>query len=268
MRNPIAKLVFSAAIALAFAVTARPALAQFGGSNWDFSKHWDVTIGGGVLYGPTYEGADSLRPMPIPYFSIDWNDRFSLSSDDGLHLAVVKWKHLSFGLAGNVRLPRKPVDDSALHHLDRVGWAVEVGGYVDYNPPGFDISLEARQDIAGGHGGAVVEFNARGQLALGKSFLMEFGPNLNWASKSYMQSYFGITPAQSLRSGFKTFNVGANFKDIGFTVSGAYLFGTHWRFLLQANYSRLLDTVTDSPLIREKGDPNQYSLSAVFAYHF
>ncbi len=245
---------------------ALPAVAQAG--DWDLNRHWDITLGGGVFYGPTYEGADSLRPTPIPYFDFEWNNRFSLSSDDGLHFAFVKWKDLSFGLAGNLRLPRKPSDDSALHHLSRVGWAVEAGGYIDYNPPGFDISLEARHDIAGGHGGTVVEFNARGQLPIGKAAYVEFGPNLNWASKNYMQSYFGITPSQSARSGFNVFRPGGGFKDVGFTVDGGYKINPYWRLLVEATYSRLLDTVTDSPLIREKGDPNQYSFSVVLAYHF
>jgi outer membrane scaffolding protein for murein synthesis (MipA/OmpV family) len=245
-----------------------PAMAAQAASDWDLAHHWDVAIGGGALYGPTYEGADSLRPSPIPYFDFEWNDRLSLSSDDGLHFAFVDWQHLSFGFAGNAKLPRKPSDDSALHRLGRVGLSLEAGGYIDYNPPGFDISLEVRHDIAGGHGGTVAEFNVRGQLPIGQSFVMEFGPNVNWASKNYMQSYFGITPSQSLKSGFKKFSPNGGLKDVGFTVSGAYLFDQHWRLLLEANYARLMDNVADSPLIREKGDPNQYSLSVVVAYHF
>jgi len=255
-------------IAIFAALALCPVGAAQAASDWDLGRHWDITVGGGALYGPTYEGADSLRPSPIPYFDFEWNDRFSLSSDDGLHFAFVNWKHLSFGFAGNARLPRKASDDSALHHLGRVGLSLEAGGYIDYNPPGFDISLEVRHDIAGGHGGTVAEFNVRGQVPIGKSFVMEFGPNVNWASKNYMQSYFGITPGQSLNSGFKVFSPNAGLKDVGFTFSGAYLFNEHWRLLVEATYARLMDVVVDSPLIREKGDPNQYSFAVMLAYHF
>ncbi len=266
VENALKTFVFAALSMATLALTALPAGAQTA-FDWDLSRHWDVTIGAGGLWAPNYEGSDNHKLSPIPYFDFEWNGRFSLSSTDGLHLAIIKWQDLSIGLAGDARLPRNSSDDRALNHLGRVGLSIETGGYIDYNPRGFDISIEARHDIAGGHGGTVVEFNARGQLEFGK-FGVEFGPNVNWASKSYMQSYFGINNAQAASSGYAPYNIRGGFKNVGFTVDGQYKFDEHWRIGFEADYARLLDSAAKSPLVRSRGSADQYTFSTVIAYHF
>jgi outer membrane scaffolding protein for murein synthesis (MipA/OmpV family) len=180
----------------------------------------------------------------------------------------VKWHDLSFGLAGNARLPRRPSDDRTLSQLNKVGLSIEAGGYIDYNPKGIDVSLEVRHDIAGGHGGTIAELNLRGQIQLGKKFAFEFGPNVTLADGKYMRSYFGITAAESARSGYARFKPDGGIKDFGFTVAGGYSFDQHWRLLGQVQYARLIDDAAESPIVKGRGSRNQFEFDLMLAYHF
>lgn len=46
-------------------------------SVWDKEK-WDVSIGGGAMYSPKYEGSDNMEVEAMPYLDIEWNDRVFL----------------------------------------------------------------------------------------------------------------------------------------------------------------------------------------------
>lgn len=44
------------------------------------NKIWDVSLGGGALVRPTYEGSDRYRVSPAPFVTVTYNDFFRSAS--------------------------------------------------------------------------------------------------------------------------------------------------------------------------------------------
>ena len=229
---------------------------------------WQLTIGGGMLVHPTYEGSNNYHVDPWPVFDLNWNDRVSISTLDGIHLSAIKWGDFRLGVAGNLRFGRQPHDDRALNHLPRIKDNLELGGFVEYNPPGIDILFEVRNNILGEDGGTIAELEAHLQLQPTDRWGIEFGPNLSWADGQFMRRYFGIDTVHAPLSGYPAYHPGAGFKSVGLFLGSEYKLTEHWLLIGNATYSRLLGPASRSPLVKNAGDANQIELGLFLAYRF
>ena len=174
---------------------------------------------------PLYAGHDFASPAMqfvesrewIPAFDIRYKDWLFLSSRRGLGLDLIQdqdrvWRA---GPIINYRLPRYDGESNALSGLGDVDGAVEAGGYVEYTPSPFGGKLEVRQGF-GGHHGILVDMGVSYRETLTDELMLNLGPGATWASDDYMETYFGISSAQSARSGYSAFDADAGFKDVSF----------------------------------------------------
>ncbi len=231
----------------------------------------DVTfdIGVGGVWRPAFEGADEYQVDPMPALDIRYKDWLFLSSRRGLGLDLIQdqdqvWRA---GPIVSYRLPRHDGDSSALSGLGDVDGTVEAGGYVEYTPSPFGGKLELRQGF-GGHHGILVDMGVSYREKLTDELMLNLGPGATWASGDYMETYFGISSAQSARSGYPAFDADAGFKDAGF---GGALTYSPLPFLALtgfANYERLLGDAADSPLVRDGGSPNQVMVGVTMTLRF
>jgi outer membrane scaffolding protein for murein synthesis (MipA/OmpV family) len=67
-----------------------------------------------------------------------------------------------------------------------------------------------------------------------------------------MQSYFGITPEQSARSGYAVYEPGAGLRDIRLGSSLTYIINRDWAATLAVSASSLQGDAKDSPIVRER----------------
>ena len=86
-----------------------------------------------------------------------------------------------------------------------------------------------------------------------------------WADDNYMQTFFGVTPLQSARSGLPVFNAEAGIKDVTVGLNVIYLFDHHWFLMTNTGVKQLLDDAPDSPITHESTSP---VFSSVVGYRF
>ena len=79
---------------------------------------------------------------------------------------------------------------------------------------------------------------------------------------------FGITEAQSIASGLPEFHAGSGIKDVAARVGVRFNKWKHWDFATYVAYSRLMSDASDSPLVRQRGSPNQFIWSIAGQYRF
>ena len=80
-----------------------------------------------------------------------------------------------------------------------------------------------------------------------------------------MQSYFGVTAAQSAATGYPVFEPGAGFFALAASVGGRKRIARDWVLLYGAGASRLLGAAADSPLTRQ---PASWSVNSGLVYQF
>lgn len=240
---------------------------------------WKITLGVGTLYKPAFLGSKDYQMMAFPDIKIEYKDRF-FASLFGVGYKVICNDVWSVGPIVKLDFGRSEHDDNpfriagektnALRGMGNVDTTVELGGFVEYNIGPFAYQLEMRQGI-GGHKGFIIEtgFDFRGFIDKpGKSIMYSVGPRLTLADANYNNAYFGITRSQSINSGLSRYDAAAGVVSYGIggfvvvpltdTLS-AGVFG---------GYDRLASGPADSPLIKKRGDANQFMGGLRLSYEF
>jgi len=182
----------------------------------------DVRIGVGTAFVPKYEGDNNIRLIAAPVLSARYKDIISL---DGAQLRFNLFDlHQSpgshpFSAGPMIRLDfgRDESDSRDLRGLGDVGASFEMGGFVNYNIGPGRIRATIRQDVANGHKGAIATVDAGMVVYRTNKLVLAAQTGLTWASGHYMQTFFGITPLQSVRSGLPVYTPGSGLKSWSIT---------------------------------------------------
>jgi MipA family protein len=219
-----------------------------------------IEIGAGGAMRPAYEGARGYEFDPTGFFSLHylWVPGFGIVKNEQ--------RAEGFSVGPSFRYVRKrdSGDHPELRGLDSVDAAFELGGRFAYQWSMFRPWLAVRHGL-GGHDGIVAETGL--ELRFRPSAVTEFavGPRASFATGEYMKTYFGVTNAESVRSGLGVYNPGSGIKGAGVEVSGRYEFTPQWALVGMANYERLIGDVAASPLVK-LGDENQITARLGLSY--
>ena len=264
--------ILAVAVVLTLGLPLAPARADDASSLRD---DWDVTVGAGFRYGPAYESGRSYRGQPVPYLDAEWYDingheRSFFSTEDGVGVDLLSTEHWKIGPYLYWRPGRRASDSGALNGLDDSHNSLQAGAFVEYDPNDCcDVFLKARRDVGGTDHGSFVDLGGEINAPIAPAHWFA-GVKLSttWANKPGLQPLFGITPSQSARTDLPVYSPTHGFKDVELQPSVTYQFDDHWATQTFMTYERLLDTVTDSPLVRERGTADQFSAGLLLLYHF
>jgi outer membrane protein len=250
---------FQFAIILTLAGTPS-AFAQTPDSDWIYGADGEdivLEMGGGILTRPKFESSDdyTLRPWPV---------------------VQLEYLHLPFGTFGgseralkfspSFRIISERDDDGDLAGLGNVDTAYEVGGTVSYRVGMFRGLATLRRGF-GGHHGWVGEGGVDAILDPTPKLEIAVGPRVHFASDDYLDTYLGVTPAQSAASGLPAFDPDGGVKGVGAEAEGKYRLSRRWAVVGKAGYERLIGDAADSP-ITDLGSKNQFTANIGLTYRF
>lgn len=240
---------------------------------------WKFTLGAGVMYKPAFVGSKDYQALALPNIKVEYRDRFFASpmevgynviNGDGWRVGPIMKQ--DFGRTEDddnpFRIAGKKTD--ALRGLGDLDATVELGGFVEYNFEPLSYTLELRQGV-GGHKGLIGEtgLNYMGFAEqLGKPVMYAFGPRATFADSNYNNANFGINQTQSANSGLARYRADSGLVSYG--VSGFAVMNLSESVSLGAfgSYDRLGSEAADSPLIKERGDKNQFMGGVRLSYEF
>ena len=283
------------ALAIAAALPAAPALAQdastpaVSGSQGGFDLNKDnVTVGVGAVRLPDYEGSNDYRFTAAPAaigtfkgfnFSLIGN-RFDV---DLIRDTSPKGYDFQLGPVVVVNFNRDSVSsihDARVKALGELDTAFELGGYVGFGKRGvitspydkLSVSVSYRHDVSGVSDSAIVTPSINYLTPLSTKSAAAIFASAEHGGRGYAQTYFGVTPQQSLasglpvyspRAGWKSFTAGALYTQ---SITGNLLHG--FKLLAGGTYSHLMDDFGDSPLVRIAGSRTQWLGAVGVAYTF
>lgn len=264
------------AVAVACAVTgmmtglASPAFAQYAPTVAPTT--WYVTVGAWGMFTPEYVGSESLKFTGRPIVS--WRkegarDWLSLPND-GLGIALIETDTFRAGPVANLRFARDI--DIRQRGFDRVGsidTSIEAGAFAEFWPVQWlRTRLEVRHGVIGA-GGVVAEMTADAVLRPDSQWTFAFGPRLSLASGTYMDDYFGVTPAEAAATGLRTYDAGSGLHSYGVGAFARYRMTPQWTTYASAEYARLAGSASDSPIVNDRhGSPDQYTFGLGLSYTF
>jgi outer membrane scaffolding protein for murein synthesis (MipA/OmpV family) len=230
---------------------------------------WQVVAGTAVELLPAYAGARAYRVMGGPVINVQYRDVAFFSTGDGLGYNFLHGDHYRVGAAIAYDLGRRVrYDDTNLQGMGNISAAPVVklyGSYVLSKKFPLILRLDARQ-LVGGANGAVGDVGLYMPLpGSSKRFVMFAGPSITLATHRYLQSEFGVTPAQSLASGHPVFDPHAGTDAVGAGFSATRFLGDHWLLNLDTAISRLKGSADISP-ITERSTQRVLALSAAYRW--
>lgn len=271
---------------LAATAFATPAAAQDGTApaaspsslpNTDSGADFYV-VGLGAAVLPDYEGSDDYSFSPVPaatgrvsgFNFLLAGNRFSV---DLIRDGVGPTWDFQAGPIAVVNLNRsstKGIDDAQVRALGKVDTAIELGGYVGVGKTGvltsqFDrlsASISYRKDVAGGHKSTVLAPTVTYVTPLSTRALAGIFVSGERAGQGYADSYFSITPNQSLTSGLPVYTARGGWKNwtlgvlAGRSISGDLRSG--WQLFGTVVYRKLLNDFADSPIVARNGSSSQW----------
>jgi len=238
---------------------------------------WIVTIGLEGRIIPAWPGA------PDSKFGLSGFPLFSLRKDgtppeffgprDSFGFSVIDLGQFKLGPAVRIIWERKASDYTALNGLGDVNYTVQAGGYAEFWPLAW---LRLRGEVRQGFGG---ETGLTGDAFLDAvvpagQFRFSGGPRLTLQSAAAISPYFSITQAQSAGStisglpALPVYNASGGLYSYGAGAQVEYFFNPQWSAHAFTEYERLTGSAADSPLVTQRGSPNQFTFGLGGTYSF
>lgn len=226
------------------------------------SPSWEGAVGMSVLHSPTYLGSSDHETRALPglflrygRFAVTTASGFVTRSNDevnrGVSADLVQRDNLRVTLSARLDGGRDPDDDDFLRGLDRIRPTVRARlSAVRRFRSGWRLGLALSPDVLGRGGGVLGDANASYEWMLAPHLRANAGVGITAADGRYMRSYFGVSAAESLRSGHAEYSPGAGLRDVGASFGLRADLGPHWVGYANASALRLLGPTLDSPLTR------------------
>ncbi len=213
----------------------------------------EFELGLGGTVAPRYEGSDSylLSPWPIVRLKrLTLPNGFQIGGGDGMGFSVKpSFRFLS---------ERNAADVPALTGLNPVDAAFELGAGVSYTTQNWQVFFDLRHGVTG-HDGFVGEFGGDLIARPIEGLKVYAGPRASFADSDYMNTYFGVTGAESIASGLPAFAADGGFKSVGVEVGARYDFNPLWAVEGTASYAKLIGDAGNSP-VTALGSDNQFTV--------
>jgi outer membrane protein len=157
-----------------------------------------LTVGPGIYVQPTYPGASGSRGFFLPYIDAEYHNWLYSNAAD--LIGVYAYKTPTTQLGGAIQYDfteRLNKDDPRFQFLRDVRATPRFKLFASHTIGLITGDVNVATDIAGRDQGTLAQANLSLAIPFVPKFFFSVGPGLTWASSTYMQSFFGITPGQS-----------------------------------------------------------------------
>ncbi|WP_343207334.1 MipA/OmpV family protein [Agrobacterium rosae] len=213
---------------------------------------WKVTIGAGAIYMPEYEGSDKFDVNPFPIFSAEFGERVSVDIT-GVTVDLYEANGFRVGVKGGYEMGRKEDDSDYLRGLGDIDAGGLIGGIVSYEAGPFQAYAKLDKTI-GGSDGLTGTVGAKASYKY-ERFIFSADLSGTWADDKHMESYFGITSAQSASSGLTQYDAKAGVKRVDVKASITYMMTENWLLTGAAGAGFLMGDAKDSPIVKDDVQP-------------
>lgn len=220
----------------------------------------DINLGIAALIAPSYEGSDKQKFYLLPFASVVWSNGVFLAPGE-IGLRLPSPQHLQYGPLLSYELQPNSTDRNASSSL-----VLTPGAYFNYRLD-HRLGFRSRLDYGAGtqHQGIRLNLASWFSMPLAPHQNLSAEVGLTLANKNYMQSYFGISPEQTLNSGLPTYAATAGIKNTYLQVGWNMELSPKYDFSTRLSINRLWGSAASSPLTTKT---NTVSLISSMTYHY
>ncbi len=203
-----------------------------------------------VISAPEYMGSNQRRVMVLPSIDYRWANGWFAGLSNGIGYRFQSSSDVQYGVRVTADLGRKQSRSSALSGMGDIDARPEAGVFFNYLPTR-EVFLTSSLRYGAGN-----DRNGT-QLDLGAGYTTQFAPKwrgavgvaTTYVNGDYMQSYFGVTPSQSVTSGYRTYTPGAGIRDARLNASLRHLIDAKWSLTGALTARSLQGDTRNSPIV-------------------
>jgi outer membrane scaffolding protein for murein synthesis (MipA/OmpV family) len=232
-------------------------------------------LGLGPVIEPRFVGDDATTVNVRPVVSFRYRNVVDVDNNNVRINVLGDWGNLAgrdtkwaAGPAVRINFGRGEDDAPSLRGLGDIGTSVELGAFVGYNADPWRFRARIRRDVASAHSGWLIDAEANVSVIENTKFFVRANAQVAWADRNFMNTYYGVTPVQSARSGLPVFRAGSGLHNVSTTLVGEYVLNAHWSVFGTLGYTRLFSSAANGPLVKLRGSPNQFSAGTFVIYAF
>ena len=240
---------------------------------------WNITVGVAPVLSPAWQGSRDTTLALFPDLRVNYRDILFASVPDGVGWNAVKGGGWRAGPLVKVRFGRDEENggspflvaggSDALVGMGDVKAAAEPGVFVEKafgRREQWRVRTELRRGF-GGHEGVLADASVSYRARAGRT-IVTIGPRMTAASGSFMQTYFGIDAGQAQRTGLARYDANGGILSYGLGGSMIRPLDRRSAVTLFTSLERLGAPASESPLVRERGRPTQFTLGLGYGYRF
>lgn len=243
-------------------------------------------VGLGVFSVPDWYGSEDYEAALAPLVHYNFDDtRYIQLIGPEARVNLVPRKDLRAGPLLRFRTRRDDdVDDEVVGRMRPVATATEIGAFAAYHMPldpnrpmnkvvfTGDIVYNTTGVYSGATGNVrATYYHPFEQAVAGYQLLGTIGFGLFFASDHFMNKYFGVTGSDVdlfPELGGREYEAEAGLASIKIPFTLSARVDPKWLVTIAGRYERLVEDAEDSPLIKERGDENQWVIGIAASYLF
>ncbi|MCH9807385.1 MAG: MipA/OmpV family protein [Alphaproteobacteria bacterium] len=233
---------------------------------------FSVGVGGVVGVKPKYEGSDEYEafgaPIVLPKFGgMGLGGRVKVRGVDDVRFKVLDMGGFEVGPLAGYAFGREEDDGDLLLGLGDVDDGLILGAYAAYSNGPFLLDVSYHHIATGDDDGYLIRFGGGLKSEIRRGFTATLRGGATFADDNYMDSYFGITAAQSARSvaGLAVYEADSGIKDVHVELGAVYDITDRWTLKASGKYAHLLGDAGDSPIVESE---DQFSAMFGASYRF
>jgi len=226
----------------------------------DAARQTKFVIGAGIGAGPEYAGADRSRVFPVILADYQNDNGVFASATRGLGFGK-KFGRTDLSAAVSYDGGRKDEKRTFGSGSDDLRGMGEIKGaalaklHVGYDLGIVNLSVSADLAVSERDRGNSVQLAAATPLLFAAVDQVTAVLSSKYRNERSMQTWFGVTPVQSVRSGYRIYKAEGGFENVSLGVNWNHIVDRSWSINTTAGVSSMVGDAADSPIARRKISP-------------
>ncbi len=206
-------------------------------------------IGAVAIVGPRYMGSEETGFLALPALDYQWRSGWFAGTGNGAGYNFSATQQAQYGLRLTADIGRKQSRADALNGMGSINPRPEVGAFLNYSvTPQTVLTSSLRYGAGNDSNGLIVDLGAAWSTSLSPTWRLGLGLTGTLVNASYMQSYFGVTTAQSANSGYATYTPGSGWRDLRANAALTWQINQRTVINFGLSASTLVGDARESPL--------------------
>ncbi len=216
-----------------------------------------IRVGAVVLSGQRYQGASEQKVSAVPGIFLHASNGLFADPLNGIGYSFDPAGDLNYGVRINLETGRSV--ETTLPGFEKINARANPGAFANYTVND-KLTLRSALRLGMGEGaeGSLLHLGGSYKVFQAGFFGVSLNASLKYADSKYMQSYFGVTPAQSAASGLKAYQPGAGFAAAKVGLTAGTPLSRQIFVFSNLSLQRLLGDAANSPIVSKKMQPTAF----------